>query len=160
MNLSFLSAIFSVAFSMPLNRRIQNRPVQVYSKTGQFMAIRNSGRVVPNRKRNSMATIIEKVSMDINIFVLRGVSTGLYVKVLSNGKIRGTPFKNQATEFTEKFLNENNFTSFRLSERSNCNLTISRKSFRVSCRPKSISKISFLSRTVHLPKNIHIGNYF
>ena len=84
MNLSFLSAIFSVAFSMPLNRRIQNRPVQVYSKTGQFMAIRNSGRVVPNRKRNSMATIIEKVSMDINIFVLRGVSTGLYVKVLSN----------------------------------------------------------------------------
>ena len=157
MKFILIISIIEVALSMP---RMQNRPVQVYSKTGQFMTIRNSGRIAPARKRSSILSLIQKESVGVNQFSIRGVSTGLYAKINNHGKLRTVAHKNQATKFSEELLDENNFISFRLADKPKCHLKVSKNSYKVTCKSWEIEKISFLSRRAHLPSHVNVGHHF
>ena len=157
MKFILIISIIEVALSMP---RMQNRPVQVYSKTGQFMTIRNSGRIAPARKQSTILSLMQKESVGVNRFSIRGVSTGLYAKINKHGKLRAVAHKNQATEFSVELLNENNFISFRLADKPNCHLNVLKNAYKVSCRSRNIEKISFLSRRAHLPSNLNVGRHF
>ena len=139
--------------------RFPNRPVQMYSKTGQFMTIRPSGMVRPVRGRPNLTSLINivPVSGQRGEFVIKGLVTGLFVKINPrNGKLRAVPFEAQATHFVEENV-RNNFHSYTLAKNRNCRLSITRTQFKVQCqRNLKLQKISFLPRRTHFPRNLKI----
>ena len=128
------------------------RPVELYSKTGKYMNIYQNGQVVPSHGHR-ITSVITVIPVGVNRFKLRGTVSGLYVKITKSNRLRTTHFLNEATVFSEENLNENNFSSFRLANRSACRLNMARNGYKVICNGRSkVRNISFLPRRAHLPR--------
>ena len=144
--------------------RAPTRPIQVYSKTGQFMSIRPNGIVRPIRSkitgRPNLTSLINIVPVfgSKGQFVIKGLVTGLFVKINPrNGKLRAVPFEAQATHFIEENI-KNNFQSYTLAKNRNCRLAINKFSFRIQCqRNIKLQRISFLPRRTHVPRNLRLS---
>ena len=140
--------------------RQNTQPIQLYSRTGKFMNILESGKVMPKRGRQHMTAIIEPVMVGNNRFKLQGVKTGLYIKISKNNKLRAVPFASDATIFSEEMLQQNNFSAFRLADRPHCRMSVTVKSYRISCSQRiSTNKISFLRRPTHVPNSGRFGRF-
>ena len=147
-----ISIVLQTITAAPTNRQA-GRSIQLYSKTGQLMNIRSSGRVSPSRGKAHVTAVIDLLPVGQNQFKLREVKTGLFVKIDKQLRLRTVLFASEATIFSEEVLARNNFVSFHLAERDDCRITVSKRSYRVVCgRVVKDQKISFLPRKTHLPK--------
>ena len=156
---TFIQLLFIAAVSAGPMSRSNTRPIQLYSKTGKFMNILENGKVLGKRGRQHGTAILEQVSVGRNKFILRGVTSGLYIEISRNHKIHGVPFPTKATMFSEEVV-ENNFLSFRLADNHRCRLSLMKKAYRISCSAKiQANKISFLPRKTHLPSRLYHGTF-
>lgn len=158
MNIKTIITLLSIAFAAP-TVRYQQKPVQLYAQTGQYMTIRHSGVVKPIRGRPSLTSLIDiiPVAGEAGEFVLRGLATGLYVNIKKNRKLQAVPFSKEATHFVEEMISENNFNTYRLKSNPNCRLTTSNNQFKIQCHHRiKMKKMSFLPRRTHL--RLHLQN--
>ena len=157
---TFMQIIFLTQVLAAPTTRLISRPIQIYSKTGKFMNILASGKVMPARGKPHATAIIDVIPVGRNEFKLRGATTGLFVKITKHHKLQGVIFPEQATIFSEQVLAKNNFMSFRLANNDQCRLSMMRKGYRVICNGKvKTNNISFLSRKTHVPNSFYRGSF-